>query len=324
MDIDSYLLGVFDGEGSVTTGRGGEGGWFVGVGVTMASEPICRLFQERFGGGVTRQKRLTVGGLQLWTWQLGGSKTIPILELLETQSLVKREQAILGLRMARSMARYRWARLGGEFDPTRGNRFLSPDDLAEREEIVACIRALNGARSRYGRANVTAAGNKCKRCGYEWLPRSTYAPLRCPKCLRRDWNENELLVEERRIAVQECLLCGHRWPQRGNRISKRCQSCKDTGWQTGERTRIGRSEWTRRTRTGTGGYNPHKLRVLSRPDLSHPGERHPNAKLTDDQVRAMREEYAAGEKNYNDIAVDYGVSAVTVGLIIRRQTWQHI
>ncbi len=32
---------------------------------------------------------------------------------------------------------------------------------------------------------------KCKQCGWEWTPRTAH-PAVCPKCKRRDWNDEEV------------------------------------------------------------------------------------------------------------------------------------
>jgi hypothetical protein len=47
------------------------------------------------------------------------------------------------------------------------------------------------------------------------------------------------------------------------------------------------------------------------------------AKLTEAQVLAMREACAAG-RSRRIVAHEYGVSDVTVGSIVRRETWKHI
>lgn len=51
------------------------------------------------------------------------------------------------------------------------------------------------------------------------------------------------------------------------------------------------------------------------------GTRHHSARLTEDDVRAIRE--ASGAK-LRELAVQYGVSEATVSQIITRKTWRHI
>jgi hypothetical protein len=53
------------------------------------------------------------------------------------------------------------------------------------------------------------------------------------------------------------------------------------------------------------------------------GSRHPNAKLTEDHVRAMRASLAAGVSR-KTLAADFGVSYVTVCAIATRRYWRHI
>jgi hypothetical protein len=36
---------------------------------------------------------------------------------------------------------------------------------------------------------------KCKRCGYEWIPR-TITPKECPSCKQRDWNGPTKIIDE--------------------------------------------------------------------------------------------------------------------------------
>lgn len=54
------------------------------------------------------------------------------------------------------------------------------------------------------------------------------------------------------------------------------------------------------------------------------GEKHPIAKLTDQDVINIREEYRSGRKGVNQIARDFGVSSGTVSMIVQRKSWAHI
>jgi len=53
------------------------------------------------------------------------------------------------------------------------------------------------------------------------------------------------------------------------------------------------------------------------------GERNPFARLTDDQVREIRERAAAGE-NQSHIGADFGVTNLAVNAIHRRRNWTHV
>ncbi len=51
------------------------------------------------------------------------------------------------------------------------------------------------------------------------------------------------------------------------------------------------------------------------------GERHGNAKLTAEQVRAIRRDRAAHDTAFRVLAECYGISVSTVGRVLRRETW---
>jgi uncharacterized protein (DUF433 family) len=53
------------------------------------------------------------------------------------------------------------------------------------------------------------------------------------------------------------------------------------------------------------------------------GERHPMARLTDAQVRAIRQRHANGEVDTR-LAADFGMSLTQIGRIVRRELWTHI
>lgn len=53
------------------------------------------------------------------------------------------------------------------------------------------------------------------------------------------------------------------------------------------------------------------------------GTRAPSSKLSDDDVRSIRERAASGEKQ-KDLAAEYGVSEPTISEIVNRRTWGHL
>jgi len=55
-----------------------------------------------------------------------------------------------------------------------------------------------------------------------------------------------------------------------------------------------------------------------------PGESHPNAKLTDAQVREIRRLYDTGEANQPEIARRYGISQTWASGLVRRKFWTHV
>jgi hypothetical protein len=56
----------------------------------------------------------------------------------------------------------------------------------------------------------------------------------------------------------------------------------------------------------------------------HRGSDHPNSKLTDGQVRAIRRAYASGEITQKQIAATYCVSEALIGFIVNGRHWRHI
>lgn len=52
------------------------------------------------------------------------------------------------------------------------------------------------------------------------------------------------------------------------------------------------------------------------------GEQHPNAKLTIDQVAAIRERYAAGGTTHAALAEHYGVSSTAIGSVLSGHRWR--
>ena len=54
------------------------------------------------------------------------------------------------------------------------------------------------------------------------------------------------------------------------------------------------------------------------------GSKHPKAKLTEDLVRQIRVEYAAGGVTEQVLADRHGVNVSTLHRLLARQTWQHV
>lgn len=53
------------------------------------------------------------------------------------------------------------------------------------------------------------------------------------------------------------------------------------------------------------------------------GQSHPNAKLTDEQIREIHDKVSLGAK-YRDLAIEYGVSFGLIGHIMKGRNWTHI
>jgi hypothetical protein len=57
---------------------------------------------------------------------------------------------------------------------------------------------------------------------------------------------------------------------------------------------------------------------------SSQGETNPSAKLTEQQVREIRERHAVSGGSFAALARDYGVTGRQIGQIVRRKQWKHI
>ena len=58
--------------------------------------------------------------------------------------------------------------------------------------------------------------------------------------------------------------------------------------------------------------------------FSMPGERHPNARLTDDSVRQIRTRYATGSVTQRELAAEFHIAPSLVSMIVTRKAWKHI
>lgn len=76
--------------------------------------------------------------------------------------------------------------------------------------------------------------------------------------------------------------------------------------------------------------NPEKLAhgdkngSRTKPDCLKRGEGHGMAKLTEESVRAIREQYSAGETTLTRLATQYGVGKSMVGYIVNGHYWRHV
>jgi hypothetical protein len=61
------------------------------------------------------------------------------------------------------------------------------------------------------------------------------------------------------------------------------------------------------------------------PELIKHGEKHPNAKLTDDQVRTIRREHRPGKGGGTfRLARQFGVSPALIWAVAKREAWKHV
>ena len=54
------------------------------------------------------------------------------------------------------------------------------------------------------------------------------------------------------------------------------------------------------------------------------GELNPAAKLTEPDVKRIRERHAVGQATYRELADEYGVSLAAIGCVVNRRTWNHL
>lgn len=74
-----------------------------------------------------------------------------------------------------------------------------------------------------------------------------------------------------------------------------------------------------------GTYEENALdRVKSGRANSVHGEAQGSSKLTEDEVKDIREKYNTGNYSYGQLAVEYGVTKMPIASIIKRQSWKHI
>lgn len=73
----------------------------------------------------------------------------------------------------------------------------------------------------------------------------------------------------------------------------------------------------RQARGGRHGFALH-------PETIARGERASKAKLTEDQVREIRERYASGTVTTRSLGEEYGVSHTSIRFVIRRKSWWHV
>jgi len=123
----SYLAGVFDGEGCVAIGKSPpiQDGWSpqyrVQLRVAMTDGVIPLLFQNVFGGGLTKRK-LHISKKQQFTWEMTGHRCLVVLKELLPYSLIKRPQMEVAIHFLENTS-----------TAGQGPRRLTDEELALRE-----------------------------------------------------------------------------------------------------------------------------------------------------------------------------------------------
>jgi hypothetical protein len=149
LDESSYLMGIFDGEGWITAQAKPERDrWSLTIGVTMGNEAVVKMFADRWGGRVNRVK-VKEGRMPLWRWQVGASKALPFLRIAAQHCIVKKRHAEIAVMLGEELAKYNNESRKG-VAVSRGHKFVTQTDRQARSRLVAELRSINGARSRFG------------------------------------------------------------------------------------------------------------------------------------------------------------------------------
>lgn len=69
---------------------------------------------------------------------------------------------------------------------------------------------------------------------------------------------------------------------------------------------------------------PERNGAYTHPERIPRGEKHPFAKLTEDNVRAIRQRYASGGITQQALADEYGVGNSVICTIVKRKRWKHV
>ena len=75
----AYLVGFFDGEGSVGIYKDGHGNYYCKVSVVNTFLPILKEYKEAFGGSIYKHISKEENHRQAWTWQIAGQSARPFL-----------------------------------------------------------------------------------------------------------------------------------------------------------------------------------------------------------------------------------------------------
>ena len=102
-ELLNYLAGIVDGEGCI----GGYSRWHsrrsfsVSVHVCMTNSIIPSMFVDRFGGHVLLEKKKTTAGKPIFRWSAFCNKAADVLEILVPYLVLKKDQAIDAITLAR-------------------------------------------------------------------------------------------------------------------------------------------------------------------------------------------------------------------------------
>lgn len=142
MDAKSYLMGIFDGEGSITAYRN-VWSWRAKTTVVMTQAEAVLMFKDVWGGTYFQRAMRTKNGLIVHGWTVSGKSAIPFLEYAAENALIKRGQAIAALELTRSTAQWLEKGFRAGVSLKKGEHRISSDEQAKREVLALEIRRLN-------------------------------------------------------------------------------------------------------------------------------------------------------------------------------------
>ena len=130
----AYAAGFMDAEGTVNINRV-DCSWRLKVQVSNTNQEVIEWFERQFGGHVCRAFR-PAGRRPLWTWVKCGTKAAEFLKAIQPYLVVKREEAVLGLRLQESVEATKGRPIG---------QGLTAMQLHERAELSKQIRVFRSA-----------------------------------------------------------------------------------------------------------------------------------------------------------------------------------
>lgn len=181
-------------------------------------------------------------------------------------------------------------------------------------------RPVPGWEGRYEVSDHGAVRSLRRRDRYTDRLRAT--PLLMRPCLRSDGYMRVSLAHDHHVGVHRLVLAAFVGPRppsyhgahlNGQRADNRLENL---AWLTpaeNERDKIAHGTVATADRNG----------ARTHPERLARGERHGSAKLTAEQVTAIREAVARGEMLLA-LAARFGVDRSTVGLVAARRTWTHL
>jgi hypothetical protein len=129
LDLDSYLAGLFDGEGCISarfekTSTGRKNTRLI-ISVGMYSRAPVELFKQRFGGGFNKSGKR-------WSWWVCGITAKESLEVFSKLCILKSEQAKLGLLLIKEIEKTPISRN----NHPKGTQIITSESMASRQNII--------------------------------------------------------------------------------------------------------------------------------------------------------------------------------------------